>query len=134
MGKAIAIAPQASQHITQSTIPLLYASFCSDLKLPVDYNKIANSTPSTRVINRLLNSEASEYVVSSVEKLRQNPFVFISCDKANTAKKGSNFSTMPKVLSYYHPQTGRIEEYLMDVDSARNFRLTARTTFSRNLF
>ena len=118
MGKAIAIAPQASQHITQSTIPLLYASFCSDLKLPVDYNKIANSTPSTRVINRLLNSEASEYVISSVEKMLQNPFVFISCDKANTGKKGSNFSTMPKVLSYYNPQTGRIEEYLMDVDSA----------------
>ena len=118
LAKAVAIAPKASQQITQSTIPLIYASLVADMSLPVNLSNLHNIAPSSKTIKDMVVGKASEYVCEGLESLVVNPLVYISCDKANSAKKGAKFSTLPKILTYYDPATRKIQEYMLDIDSS----------------
>ena len=64
----------------------------------------------------MITTELSEYIFCVIEKLRLNPYVYVSYDKANSVKKSSCLA-MPKVLTFFNPKIRKIEEYLLDVDS-----------------
>lgn len=74
MAKAVAIAPKASQQITQSTIPLIYASLAADMDLPIDLSNLHNIAPSSKTYYDPATRKIQEYMLdidSSGENSRE---------------------------------------------------------------
>ena len=62
MEKAITIVPHEYLHVTQSTTPLTFASFFSDMNLPFYLTKFPKLFPSSKTINNLITTDASEFI------------------------------------------------------------------------
>ena len=118
LGKALVMMPKASHEVLQSTIPLLCAFFCSIIGLSIPLEKIASICPSRKALSESVAQYATSSYLRALEVLKQNPYIYILADKANSAKKGSQTATLPKIIAYTNPKTHHIEEFLLDCNAS----------------
>ena len=118
LGKSLAIMPKASHDILQSTIPILWAAFCSNIGLTMVMSKLAQIAPRRKAISKTVADYAASSYVRVLIILQRNPYAYLLADKAKSGKKGSQSATLPKINSFTNPDTRHIEKFLLDVNSA----------------
>lgn len=120
MGSAAAIAPKASQDALQNVTPLLLGGILHNIGIPVDCNTLPNICPSRNSYKNMVKDVAKDTILCNISKMKKAVFIYLIADKANSDKRGGTEATFPKLFAFYNPEKNKVEEFLIDCDSAGN--------------
>ena len=98
--------------------PLLQYAFCLDNDIEYNKEDVIFQAPSSKTYRRLIPNNAGLTVHQHIELLKSNPYVYVTCDKGSSEKRGQQNSLFPKLLTWYCSATDKIEEMLLDLDRA----------------
>ena len=78
---------------------------------------IQGCTPGQCAMNSFIADTAVDRFIIILPKIKDNPYVYIILDKANSKKAGAKSATFPKILIFYCKKTKQIYEFLLDCDA-----------------
>ena len=93
----------------------MIASFLADAKInDLSLPDIPKLTPSRKLFHDCTLDSAVAATVITHRSISKTKYVYLSADKGN--KKGMDH--FPKVLSWFDPEQGQVQEFLVDIDAA----------------
>ena len=132
-GNASALAPQLSHDKLQTVGALYVAGALADAGMDVNLKDVQGCLPGRCSMPAIIADTAVDCFLTVAARIEENPYVFITCDKANSEKAGAKSATFPKMLSFVERSTGEVYEFLLDCDACGSASENAAAAIEHSL-